>query len=221
MKFIVIILFQIFLLVLELESASFYNLTINENLVICQKQSNKCCRFSGIRHNDDSDCLGDGDGNGGNIGDGGNGGDDSNDGGDGDQDYNNNYLCEETDLFKGTIECACISIASKCSLNKIIECTTIDARGNPFTPTSTNHQAPGTTETTIASTPSKQLSCSNGSATINASITQATALGVIAGLSAVILILAVLLTLIIIGWVCTCLALKKKGSMNINKTNNR
>lgn len=49
---------------------------------------------------------------------------------------------------------------------------------------------------------------------VNESITQA-ALGATVGL------LSVLLTLAIIGWVCTCVILRKKGTMNVDKTNNR
>ncbi len=186
MKLIVILLFQIFLLVLELESAS-YNLTINGlDLEIC-KLPHKCCLFS-ICNKDDQ------------------------------HESNSEYMCKESDLLQ---EISRTSISSNCSLNILIErisSTITDARGRPFTPTlSMNHQALGSLIPTTTSTPSKQLSCNNGSAT-NASITQATALGVIAGLSVVIV---VLLILAIIGWVCTYLALKKKGTMNVPKTNSR
>ena len=119
MKLIIIVLFQIFLfnLVLELESVS-NDLTIN--LVICQKQSSKCCRCSGIYYNNNGDYDGDIDGDNGDGDDGDNGdgddGDDNGDGdgdydggdengdgdnGDGDLNYNNNYEYEETDPIKG------------------------------------------------------------------------------------------------------------------------
>jgi hypothetical protein len=135
---------------------------------------------------------------------------------------------KEKDAFQGFFQCVHISNettsnSSSCSLNITRECigsTTTDAHKNSFTPTSMNHQPLATTESllpTTTLTSGKQLSCSNGSAT-NASITQATALGAIVGLSAVI---AVLLILAIIGWVCTYLALQKKSSMNVIKTNNR
>ena len=199
MKLIVIILFQIFLLVLELESESCcYNLTINGlDLVMCQKQSSKCRMFC-------------------------------NDDGEEDMSNNSNKMHKEKDPFQGIFECISTkNISSNCPLNTPTECmcsTIAGAHGNLFTPTSTNYQESGTTQSplpTEMSTSSQQSLC-NGSATNSSTtITQAEALGAIAGLSAVILILAVLLIVAIIGWVCTYMALKKKGSMNINKTNNR
>lgn len=65
---------------------------------------------------------------------------------------------------------------------------------------------------TVTSGTSTKPMCS-GLAT-KESITQA-ALGATVGLLSVLLILA------IIGWVCTCVILKKKDTMNIDKTNNR
>ena len=75
MKLIIIVLFQIFLLLLELESVS-NDLTIN--LEICQKQSSKCFRCSEICYNDDGDYC--------------DCGDDGDSGGDGDLDYSNNTI---------------------------------------------------------------------------------------------------------------------------------
>ena len=202
MKFIVIILFQIFLLVLELESASYYcyNLTINKlDSMMCRKQSSKC-RTCSITYN----------------------------GVEGENMSNNN--CREKDPSQGIFECVSIStnnIASNCSLNTPTECTcsTItDDHENSLTPTRTKYQTSGITQSlppTEMSTSSQQSLCIGSATNISKTITQAKALGAIAGLSAVILILAVLFIVAIIGWVCTCMALKKKGSMNINKTNNR
>ena len=65
---------------------------------------------------------------------------------------------------------------------------------------------------TVTSGTSNKQMCS-GLAT-KESITQA-ALGATVGLLSVLLILA------IIGWVCTCVILRKKGTMNMDKTNNR
>ena len=239
MKLIIIVLFQILLfnLVLELESVS-NDLTIN--LVICQKQSSKCCRCSGICYNNNGDYgggdidgdNGDGDdgenGDGGDNGDGDDDGDDGEDNGDGgDGDDGDNYECEETDPIKG-INLACIRISTEITslnyslINKLTECIGSKTTDALFTPTSKNHQTLETTE----SLPSTEMSISNkqllhNCSAANAFITRAEALGAIIGLSAVILILAVLLMLAITGWMSTYLALKKKGSMNLNKTNNR
>lgn len=202
MKFIVIILFQIFLLVLELESASYYyTLTINKSdLMMCQKQSSKCYRFSTTCNDDEN------------------------------MSNNNNEMRKEIDSFQGIFECISVSIKNTSlnySLNIPTECTcsTItDARGYSLTPTSSNHQALGTTQSllpTEMSTSSQQSLCNRSATNTSKTITQAEASGAIVGLSTVIIILAGLLIVAIIGWVCTCLALKKKGSMNINKTNNR
>ncbi|MCG8624077.1 MAG: hypothetical protein MJE68_19055, partial [Proteobacteria bacterium] len=70
-------------------------------------------------------------------------------------------------------------------------------------------------------TSSQQSLCIGSATNTSKTITQAEALGAIVGLLGLSAILAVLLIVAIIGWVCTCLALKKKGSMNLNKTNNR
>ena len=129
--------------------------------------------------------------------------------------------------MEGTFECISVSTkntSSNYSLNTPTECTcsTItDARGNSLTPTSTNYQEFGTTQSplpTEMSTSSQQSLCIGSATNTSKTIAQAEALGAIVGLSAMILILFIVA---IIGWVCTYMALKKKGSMNINKTNNR
>ena len=130
-----------------------------------------------------------------------------------------------SDLFLGSFECKATlmrttsSSTPSCTLitpTKCTDSTTTDASTNYVIPSTSSQKGNQSTDgllssVTLTPTPSKQL-CS-GSAT-NASITQA-ALGATVGLLAVLLILA------IIGWVCTCVILKKKATMNINKTNNR
>ena len=162
--------------------------------MMCQKQSSECQRFS-TTCNDDED--------------------------------KNNGMQKEIDPFQGIFECISISTkntSSNYSLNTPTECMCsiiTDARGYSLTPTSSNHQALGTTQSLLPTemSTSRQESLCIGSATnTSKTITQAKALGAIVGVSAV---LAVLLTVAIIGWVCTCLALKKKGSMNIKNTSNR
>ena len=138
-----------------------------------------------------------------------------------------NMSNKNCDLFQGIFECVSIStksISSNCPLNTPTECmcsTITDDHKNSLTPTRTKHQTPGTTQSllpTEMSTSSQQSLCIGSATNTSKTITQAEALGAIVGLSAMIIILFIVA---IIGWVCTCLALKKKGSMNINKTNNR
>ena len=128
-----------------------------------------------------------------------------------------------SDLFLGSFECEAISMGTtssstpNCPLiapTKRPGSTTTDASKNYVIPSISSQKGNQNTDgllPSVTSIPSKQL-CS-GSAT-NTSVTQA-ALGTTVGL------LAVLLMLAIIGWVCTCMILKKKTTMNINKTNNR
>ena len=88
-------------------------------------------------------------------------------------------------------------------LDEILECRDITISSS--TPSSSHTTSPICTAT---STSSQQL-CTNSATNVQA------ALGVLVGL------LTVLLTLAIIGWVYSCVILKKKGTMNTNKSKTR
>lgn len=122
------------------------------------------------------------------------------------------FVCEDIisldPTFNSTPSCP-IVIPTKCSS------FTTDATTNSIITSTTAQQGIQKTKDSLLPTVtsmSNKPSCS-GLAT-NESITQA-ALGATVGLLSVLLILA------IIGWVCTCVILRKKGTMNMDKTNNR
>ena len=122
------------------------------------------------------------------------------------------FVCEDISLdptFSSTPSCP-IVIPTKWSS------FTTDASTNSIIPSTIAQQgiqkAMDSPIPTVTSGTSNKQMCS-GLAT-KESITQA-ALGATVGLLSVLLILA------IIGWVCTCVILRKKGTMNMDKTNNR
>ena len=97
-------------------------------------------------------------------------------------------------------ECRNITIEISSSSPSTSPPTTNTNGCEPSTPSNTCPQGTGTTEfqSTTTATPMQLCSC-----------------------SALVGLLTVLLTLAIIGWVCTCVILKKKGAVNFNKTKTR
>ena len=109
-------------------------------------------------------------------------------------------------------ECQNITIEISSSSPSISPSTTNTNGCEPSTHSTISLQGTGTTErqSTTTATPMQLCSCS-----------ATKALGARVALGALVGLFTVLLTLAIIGWVCTCVILKKKGTVNINKTKTR